>query len=65
MVSRRDLIALAGGSLALSTLSIAGVAQAQATPLISSTLKITQIRNATMRIDYAGGAFLDRPDAGC
>lgn len=58
MTTRRQMLALSGAAIALgSTTSV--VAQEAASPTAGATL--TQIRNATLRLDYAGVRFLIDP----
>ncbi|WP_413875264.1 MBL fold metallo-hydrolase [Albidovulum sp.] len=58
MTTRRDLFALSGAALAATAFA----AHAEGTPAARDTgLKITQIRNATLHIDYAGTRFLVDP----
>lgn len=56
MTSRREFFALAGAAAALPALARTAMAQ----PAVP-TLAVTQIRNATMRIQYAGVRFLLDP----
>lgn len=58
MTTRRDLFAPSGAALAATALA----AHAQEAPAMREPgLKITQIRNATLHIDYAGQRFLVDP----
>lgn len=58
MTTRRQLLALSGAALALgSTTSV--MAQEATPPVAGATL--TQIRNATLRLEYAGVRFLIDP----
>lgn len=57
MTTRRDLFSLSGAAFAASALP----ASAQDIPAHRSDTTITQIRNATLHIDYAGMRFLVDP----
>ncbi len=54
MTSRRNFLALAASLPAVSTLAGRSIAE-------SSTLSVTQIRNATLHVDFAGLRFLVDP----
>ena len=56
MSSRREFLALAGAAAALPALTRKGTAGS-----VGTTLAVTQFRNATMRIEYAGVRFLIDP----
>ena len=58
MTTRRQLLALSGAALALG--STTQVMAQEATPPVAGTT-LTQIRNATLRLDYAGVRFLIDP----
>jgi L-ascorbate metabolism protein UlaG (beta-lactamase superfamily) len=58
MTTRREFFALSGAALAATTFA----AHAEGTPSAwEAGLKIAQIRNATLHIDYAGKRFLVDP----
>lgn len=58
MTTRRQMLALSGAAIALGSVTSV-VAQEAAPPTTGATL--TQIRNATLRLDYAGVRFLIDP----
>jgi L-ascorbate metabolism protein UlaG (beta-lactamase superfamily) len=60
MITRRQALALTGGALVASSVAARG---ASAGPVAgtSAQAKLTQVRNATLRIDYGGVRFLVDP----
>ena len=60
MITRRQALALTGGALVASSVMARG---APAGPVLgaSAQAKLTQVRNATLRIDYGGVRFLVDP----
>jgi L-ascorbate metabolism protein UlaG (beta-lactamase superfamily) len=60
MITRRQALALTGGALVTSSVTARG---ASTGPLLgaSAQAKLTQVRNATLRIDYGGVRFLVDP----
>jgi L-ascorbate metabolism protein UlaG (beta-lactamase superfamily) len=60
MITRRQALALTGGALVASSILTRG-ASAGPVPGASTQAKLTQVRNATLRIDYGGVRFLVDP----
>ena len=60
IITRRQALALTGGALVASSV-IARGASASPVPGASAQAKLTQVRNATLRIDYGGVRFLVDP----
>jgi L-ascorbate metabolism protein UlaG (beta-lactamase superfamily) len=60
MITRRQALALTGGALVASSVVTRG-ASAGLVPGASAQAKLTQVRNATLRIDYGGVRFLVDP----
>jgi L-ascorbate metabolism protein UlaG (beta-lactamase superfamily) len=60
MITRRQALALTGGALVASSILTRG-ASASSVPGASTQAKLTQVRNATLRIDYGGVRFLVDP----
>ena len=60
MITRRQALVLTGGALVASSVMARG-ALAGPVPDASAQAKLTQVRNATLRIDYGGVRFLVDP----
>jgi L-ascorbate metabolism protein UlaG (beta-lactamase superfamily) len=60
LITRRQALALTGGALVASSVVARG-ASAGSVPRTSAQAKLTQVRNATLRIDYGGVRFLVDP----
>jgi L-ascorbate metabolism protein UlaG (beta-lactamase superfamily) len=60
MITRRQALAVTGGALVASSVVARG-APAGPVPSASAQAKLTQVRNATLRIDYGGVRFLVDP----
>jgi hypothetical protein len=60
VITRRQALALTGGALVASSILTRG-ASAGSVPGTSAQAKLTQVRNATLRIDYGGVRFLVDP----
>lgn len=59
MTTRRNMLAMSGFAVAGSAVAASGQGTADRS---KSNAKITQIRNATLRIDYGGVRFLTRAE---
>jgi len=60
-MTRRQAITMGGSALLASALLAAGASSGVATERSTRSASLTQVRNATLRIDYGGVRFLVDP----